>query len=597
MKKYRITALLVALLLLCSTLVMAIPDPEGEDGNWTGGCTDIMVGKNATADGSVIGTYSCDGAAYAHLEVVPAATYKEGAMLPVYYRPYPNNYNAYIGALDDEELLGEIPQVAETYRYIVNSVYYDNQNCGGVNEYGVGIGETTIGGWSSLRVPTKVGWMWAYSNYPSTSLMVLGLQRAKTAREAVQIIGALAEQYGYVQSGEHLTVSDKNEVWAMEIYGGGNDWKPEYWSPEEQDKLGAVWAAQRVPDGHIALSANSSRIGLITAEMVAAEKTKDKPDLLCSTNIFSLAERRGRWTSGTDFIWYKVYGNRSNASHSPREWSIVNKYAPSLGVKVEDPIFFSFEPDHKVAVQDIMDMYRDYVIGDPTYDVTMNAAYKLSNGSTSPMASFFGPSALHSLLKISPTRLVPTRSSVFTYVMQHKDWLPDPVGTVMWYTPGPALSGCYTPIYAGTTELPEAWSRTPMTEVDRESAWWAFTMVDGLSLIEWQNAIKDIKAVRDPAEAALLAEQAEVEAEAAALYNNERGKSEEKIKGKKADDKREELGKRAAEQYLTEYTNANLNAVADTYWDLVDYLMFKYYFRSGKSVPTTLPEVPAAAGM
>lgn len=584
MKRYRIIALLVVLLLLCSTLVTALPGPASEDGSWSGGCTDILVGKDATVDGSVIGTYSCDGAVYAELKVVPEATYRNGTMLPIYYRPYPNNYNAYVNALEEEELLGEIPQAAETYRYIVNSVYYDDQNCGGVNEYGVGIGETTIGGKKDLRVPTKVGWMWAYSNYPSTSLMTLGLQRAKTAREAVKIMGELAETYGYVQSGEHMTVSDKNEVWAMEIFGGGKDWTP------DSGKPGAVWAAKRVPDGEMAISANSSRLGLIE------EISEDGEDFLTSANVFTLAEEMEWWTPGEDFIWYKVYGNRGDA-HSEREWSIVNKFAPSLGVEVEDPIFFSFKPDEKVSVQDIMGMYRDYFTDIEGMDITLDEAYKLANGNTSPLASPFGPSALHSLLGLKTKRSVATRSSVFTYVMQHKDWLPDPVGTVMWYTPGPALSGSYTPIYAGTTELPEEWSYTPMTGIDRDSAWWAFTMVDGLSLIEWQNAIKDIAAVRDPMEATLLAEQAEVEAKAAELYENERGNSAVKIKGKKAAEKREEHGKRAAEQYLTKYTKANLNAVADTYWDLVDYLLFKYYFRVGKSVPTPAPEYRAAAGL
>lgn len=589
MKKYRITALLVTFLLVCSTLVTALPGPESEGGSWAGGCTDILVGKDATADGSVIGTYSCDGAAYAKLEVVPGATYREGTTLSIYYRPYPNNYNAYIDALDKEECLGEIPQAAETFRYIVNSVYYDGQNCGGINEHGVGIGETTIGGRRELRVPTKVGWMWAYSNYPSSSLMILGLQRAKTAREAVKIMGELAEEYGYVQSGEHLTVSDKNEVWAMEIFGGGNDWTPEIRA--ETGKPGAVWAARRVPDGHIALSANSSRIGFIEV------LEEDGEEFMCSANILDLAQEKGWWSPGTEFVWYRVYGNRNNDKHSVREWSIVNKFAPSMGVEVADPIFFSFEPDEKVAMQDIMDMYRDYFTGIEGMDLTMNDAYKLDNGSISPLASPFGPSALHNLLRISPQRAVATRTSVFTYVMQHKSWLPDPVGSVMWYTPGPALTGCYTPIYAGTTELPEAWSYTPMTEVERASAWWAFTMVEGLSLIEYLNVIKDIKAVRDPAEEELLAQQTAVETRAAELYKNERGKSAENIKGKKAEDKREEHGKLAAEQYLTDYTNAKLNAVFETYWDLVDYLMFKYYFRLGKNVPASIPALPAAAGM
>lgn len=569
MKKYRFIASLLVFLLICSSMITPFA-LENEEDSWLGGCTNILVGKEATVDGSVIGTYSCDGAIYAKTVVVPGATYKEGTTIPIYYRPYSRNYSQYIDNLTKEIKLGEIPQAAETYRYISHLVYYDEQNCGGVNEYGVSIGETTIGGNITLINPN--GWMYAYSNYANSSLMTLGLQRAKTAREAVKIIGTLAEKYGYAQSGEHLTITDKNEAWAMEIFGSGEDWTPECGKP------GAVWAAKRVPDGEIALSANSSRLGLIDSVV------EDGEDFMNSSNTFTLAEELGLWTEGTPFIWYMVYGNRRTGdSHSEREWSIINKFAPSLDVELSDPIFFSFKPDNKVAVQDVMNMYRDYFTGDTNLDPTLDEAYKLPDGNISPIASPFGPSALHQLLGISPTRSVATRSTVFTYVTQHKSWLPDSVGTCMWFTPGPALTGCYAPIYAGTTELPEAWTNTPKTNVDRQSAWWAFTMVDGLSLIEWQNSIEDIKKVRDTAETKFMEDQAQVESTVTALFGN----------GSNKPDKKVNQSEMAAEKYLTTYTVENLESVSETYWDLVDYLMFKYYFRSGKSIPATAPVVPA----
>lgn len=564
MKKNRFFAFLLIFLLICSSFITAFAS-ENEDGFWTGGCTNILVGKEASADGSVIGSYSCDGAIFAKTVVIPGTTHKKEATIPIYFKPYPNNYSQYLDALDNVVKLGEIPQVAETYRCIVNLVYYDEQNCGGINEHGVCIGETTIGGNRALRNPN--GWMFAYSNFPESSLMTLGLQRAKTAREAVKIIGSLAEKYGYAQSGEHLTISDKNEVWAMEIFGAGNQWTP------ESGKPGAVWAAQRVPDGEIALSANSSRIGLIEAVV------EDGEDFMNSSNTFTLAEELGLWTEGTPFIWFQVYGNRKDEI-SVREWSIINKFAPSLNAKPGDPIFFSFKPDEKVSVEDVMNMYRDY-LNDTDMDPTLDEAYRLPNGSISPMASPFGPSALHTLLGISPTRSVATRTSVFTFVTQHKEWLPDPVGTCMWYTPGPAMTGCFAPIYAGTTELPDDWTNTPKTYVDRDSAWWAFIMVDGLSLIEWQNAVADIKKVRDAAEAKFLEDQEEVETNVLALYGNGSGKPDKKIK----------QSNMAAEKYVTKYTCENLESVSDTYWDLVDYLMFKYFFRTGKSIPITAPVV------
>jgi dipeptidase len=239
---------------------------------------------------------------------------------------------------------------------------------------------------------------------------------------------------------------------------------------------------------------------------------------------------------------------------------------------------FSVEPDNPVSVQDVISIHRDYFTGIEDLDVTMNPAYYVGER-LSPLASPFGPTDLHRLLGITAQRSIATRSSVFVNVVQVRDWLPEPVKAVLWHGAGPAASTLHVPIHSGVTELPDEWTYTPKTDYDRDSAWWAFRLVDGLSLIKWQDAIKDIKAVRDPAEAALFVQQDEIESIAVDLYNEPKGWG----------------GEKAAKEFLTRYTNLSMTAVSDAYWELFDYLLFKYYFREGEYVTRTLsspyPEV------
>ena len=519
-----------------------------DDSFFRGGCTDILVGKDASVDGSVMGSYCCDGAIYSELRIIPGETHEPGTMIPLYYRPY----GVFDELYDEEDVyLGEIPQVEETYRYTANVVYIDDQWVGGLNEHGLYLGETTIGGRRDLR--NENAWLWVYSNFQETSLMSLALQRAKTARDAVQVMGELAETYGYRQFGEHVTVVDGNEVWAFEIFGPGPDWT------HDCDKPGAVWAAQRIPDDHVAFSANRSRI---------SEIIEDDPDnFMYSDNVYDLAEELELWEEGEPFVWYDVYGGRGDAL-SLREWSIYNMVVPSKNIeKGAEEWPFSFKPDNKLSVQDVIDIHRDYFTGIEGLDVTLDPAYEV-DGEKSPMASPFGPSALHSLLDVNQPRGVATNRSVFVNVAQVRDWLPDPVKGVLWHGAGPGVTTLHAPVYSGTTELPEEWTYTPKTDYDRDSAWWAFRLIDGLSLIKWQNIMEDIEAVRDPAEAAFFANQEQIEDVAVELYEETRGWG----------------GEKAAKEFVTRYTNSSLSAVSDTYWDLFDYLIFKYYFLMGEFV-------------
>lgn len=223
-------------------------------------CTSVVVGKDASVDGSVMTTHTCDGWYDARLVVVLGQTFESGAMTPIYK-------NICIMTRPDKELdkVGEIPQVEETYTYYHVGYPF-------MNEHQIMIGETTFGG----RPEFENGDAWMMIE----QLEILGLQRAKTARECIEIMGSLAEKYGYGDGGECLTVTDPNEAWHFEIMGPGPLWTP------ASGKPGAVWVAQRIPDGEVGVSANRARIGEINLD--------DKEILYSYYNSKTLNQRGGQ---------------------------------------------------------------------------------------------------------------------------------------------------------------------------------------------------------------------------------------------------------------------------------------------------------------
>ena len=557
MKKF--SGILFALVLVVSlTLVPAFADNGGAADTDSDACTDILVGKDATVDGSTIITYSCDGARYAKINHVPGETFPPGTMMPIYYRPYVGNYADYIYWLDKEVLKGEIPQVEETYAYNEIQVWLDEQRVGGINEYGLVTGETTIGGERVLR--NSEGLLYAYSNYKESSLLVLALQRCKTARDAVQVMGDLACDYGYAQTGEHISVTDGNESWAFEIFGPGPNW------PESGQ--GAVWCAYRIPDGEIGISCNRSRIGLID---------DDNPDyeFLHSDNVYTLAESLDLWDPDEDFVWCEVYGRRSSLESSTREWVVMDLLAPSQGFVEGGELPLTFVPDEPVSVQDIQFIYRYYFEGtdrDPTENPAFYYEYH-GEMVKSPMASPWGPRDLHTLLGIPRERVPATTSSAFAFIAQVRADLPDPIKGCLWFCLCPPASSCYIPVYSGATELPESWGNTDLCKINRDNAFWAFHLVDQLAVIKYQSTIQDIKGVRDPAEATFFAQQPDFEKAVVKVFRHPKG------------------GQAAAEELVTDYTNACMNAASDGYWELVDYMLFTYFFRASSGAPQELPTI------
>ncbi|GEM_PF-33716 len=529
-------------------------------------CTNILVGRDASVDGSTIASMSGDSViCFSYMHVVPRRQYPAGTTVPIVHRPFSNTYADYLVALGNEVQVGEIDQVEETYAYVDLDGGLDKQHGLGLNEHGVSIGETTIVGRPELE--NSAAWLMAVSSCPEGSLGALALQRAETAREAVEMIGELAEMYGYQQpgcGGEQLSISDGKEVWSLEIFGPGPNWTgPGCGLP------GAVWCAQRIPDGHVGISANRSRIGEIDFS--------NSDDFLYSDNVQTLAADQGWWTPGDPFLWYEAYAPDNCMTYcSLREWRVLSLVAPSLNLAPSDTRFpFSVEPDAPVSVQDVMQLHRDYYQG-TIYDIADDPELQV-NGELSPIVYpyyAYGEDELQKLLDPShlPRRTLAVRSGG-SYIAQVRDAAtPTAIKGCLWFGLGPASTTCYAPIYSGVTSLPERWGTTLMTKIDWESSFWAFDLVHELAHIRWQDAHADIAAVRDTAEATLFHAQPYVEQQLAHVASVS--------------------GEAAARACATTYTNNCLNAILDGYWSLVDYLLFTYFFLESDRFPRVLPEIP-----
>lgn len=485
-------------------------------------CTSIPVSKGATADGSVMTAHTCDGWYDARTWVVPGGRHQPGETVPIWQ-----------GLLHSDRTpakrLGEIPQAPETYKYFYAAYPY-------MNEHRVIMGETTIGNRKELSSTEGIMYI--------EQLQILALQRAKTAREAIKIMGQLAEEYGYIDAGECLTVGDPNEVWHFEIM------------PPGMLKKGAIWAAVRIPEGRVGVSANRSRIGRIDP--------KDSENYLCSANVFDVAIENGWWDpkSGEEFLFYEAYAPSNSLGSRRREWRVLSWAAPSLKLDPYASRFpFTVEAERKITVQDMMAIYRDTYEGtefDKANRPVWFARDAKGNWAKSPFASPHAGSELLNLLDIPNERNIAIpRCSYFT-ILQTRGWLPAGVGTLCWFGLNNPDTSVYVPIYAGVSSLPADYAtndRTKFSFANRDSAWWAFNFVDNWVDRRYQDMIKDVRAVRDPLEAEQFALQPAVEQAAAELYGTD---------------------PTLAERFLTGYTAGRCRTAVETYWNLAEQLLVKY---------------------
>jgi len=500
--------------------------------------------------------------------IMPAKKYPPGTKLPMYWNlPRPKTHQEYLANVrKGYDLVGYLP-VEETYRSIILAGNVENMTTGGMNEHGLSIAIEYLPMRSGLAC--KRGVVGPNSNHWTTSLIANGLMRAKTARQAIRVIGAMVERYGFQyyrapHAGVALPITDDKEAWLMEIFGPASDWIPDSGRP------GGVWCAQRIPDEQVGCSANRSRIGKVDL---------DKREMfMASPNIHSLAEELGIWKRGGPFVWHDVYGDPGSIYNSLREWRALSLAAPSLKLQFSgDPLVdrypFSVEPDEALTVRRLMAVMRDGYEETP-FDLTEHPVFN-PHGKKSSLARPWGPPELFKLLEIEPKRALCTPTSGYVFVAQLRSWLPDAIGNCLWFAYGPAYTSCFVPIYAGVTDLSDPWDCPPdYTQINRNQVQWNFRLAFSLANnLRYQDAVRDIQRVFQPAEAAFFKIQKNVERTAFEILKKE--------------------GDGGVGNFLNAYTQHGLRHVGYAYNELVDYLMFRYLVEHWEVAPPKLPIISA----
>ena len=487
------------------------------------GCTNFLVTKGASVDGSTMITYAADShTLYGELYYQPAKDYPAGALRDIY-------------EWDTGKFMGRIPQVSHTFSVV-----------GNMNEYQVAIGETTYGGREDLAI--QPGAIMDYG-----SLIYVALQRAKTAREAIEVMTDLVEKYGYASSGESFSISDPNEVWIFEMIGKGKGEK------------GAVWVAQRIPDGFISGHANQARITTFPIN--------DPDNCLFAKDIFSFAREKG-WFDGKnkDFSFSDVFApvDFSGARFSDarvfagfnKVYSGMKQYEEYILGHVKHDGENKFpsnrmplwvKPDKKISVQDVMGMMRDHYEGtalDMTRDIGAGP-FKLPYR-WRPL-SFEVDSANY-----VNERAISTQQTGFSFVTQSRSWLPDPIGGILWFGVDDTYSTCYVPMYCGITQIPECFKvgNGDMLTFSETSAFWVFNVVSNFTYLRYDAMIPDVLKVQKKLEDKFVAFTPSIDMAAQNLW----------IAGKK----NETL------QFLSDYSVSQANEMTSEWKKLSRFLFVKF---------------------
>ena len=436
-------------------------------------CTNLLVTKKASVDGSVMITYTCDGEFHPHLEYTPPARYLAGDSV---------NITDW-----DGNIRGKVKQARQTYAVI-----------GLMNEHQLAICETTFGGREELRNPEGLLHYW--------DMMQLALERAKTAREAIKVMTDLVAEYGYQSTGESFSIADTKEAWIMEMIGPG---------PGGQ---GAEWVALRIPDGYISCHANKARIGEFPLH--------DRENCLYSDNVISFAVQKGYYDprSGRPFRFCEAYcpATPKNQRYAgTRVWSIFRRAAPSKNfspdyhraVEAAKPYPLWIKPDRKLSVADVFALMRDHYEG-TDYDMTkgIDAGPYGTPNRWRPITW-----TLDSLDFYAWERPISTQQTAFSFVSQSRSWLPDPIGGVLWYGLDDTYTTCYMPLYCGINQVPKSFTVGSVGRFSWESAWWVFNFVANFANLKYSYMIEDIQAVQKEIEETSLALQPFVETTAVDL--------------------------------------------------------------------------------
>ena len=445
-------------------------------------CSNLIVGKKASVDGSVMVSYNADDyGMFGHLCHYPAGTHPNGSMRQIY-------------DWDSGVYHGEIEEAPVTYNVI-----------GNINEFQLSIGETTYGGREEMVDSTGI--------LDYGSLIYVTLQRAKTAREAISVMTSLVEKYGYNSEGETFSICDPNEAWIMEMQGTGAGSK------------GVVWVAMRIPDDAICAHANQSRIGKFNM--------KDKKNVLYSKNVISYARKMG-WFNGKDseFSWKNTYAFPDFSGRrfcDARVWSFFNHYADdfdrylpwALGKdKDAEDMPLWIVPNRKLSVADVENGMRDHYEGTAlALDTTSigGGIYEMPYRPTPLTFTVDGKQYFNE-------RPISTQQTAFTFVSQLRSWLPREIGGVLWFGNDDANMVAYTPVYCGNTTQPTCYNTKGADAVtfSADNAFWLCNMVSNMVYPRYSQLFPELKAVRDSLETSYFANQTSIEKQAADLYQTDK---------------------------------------------------------------------------
>ena len=505
-------------------------------------CSNLIVGKKASVDGSVLVSYNADDyGMFGYLCHYPAGTHPKGTMRQIY-------------DWDSGVYHGEIEEAPVTYNVI-----------GNINEFQLSIGETTYGGREEMVDSTGI--------LDYGSLIYVTLQRAKTAREAISVMTSLVEKYGYNSEGETFSICDPNEAWIMEMQGTGAGSK------------GVVWVALRIPDDAICAHANQSRIGKFNM--------KDKKNVLYSKNVISYARKMG-WFNGKDseFSWKNTYAFPDFSGRrfcDARVWSFFNHYADdfdrylpwALGKdKDAEDMPLWIVPNRKLSVADVENGMRDHYEGTAlALDTTSigGGIYEMPYRPTPLTFTVDGKQYFNE-------RPISTQQTAFTFVSQLRSWLPREIGGVLWFGNDDANMVAYTPVYCGNTVQPACYNTKGADAVtfSSDNAFWLCNMVSNMVYPRYSQLFPELKAVRDSLETSYFANQTSIEKQAADLYQTD---------------------KAAALKLLNNYSNAKADEMLASWKRLATRIIVKYNDmavkkeKDGKLLQSvTRPGYPASFG-
>ena len=475
-------------------------------------CTNFLIGKKASTDGSTMISYSADSYnLYGELYHWPATKYNAGEILKVY-------------EWDTGKYLGEIPQVLQTYNVL-----------GNMNEHQLAIGETTFTGRKELSDPLGI------MDYGS--LIYITLQRAKTAREAISIMTELVKDNGYYSTGESFSIADPNEVWVMELIGKG------------EGNKGAVWVAVRIPDDCVSAHANQARIQQFPLN--------DAENCIYSPDVISFAREKGYYSGkDADFSFAQAYAPIDFGALrfcEARVWSFFNnvnkdmaKYVTYAKGETTDPMPLYIKPDKKLSTRDVQNYMRDHYEG-------TELDWRNDYGA-GPFSSPYRWSPLTwevDSVEYCNERPISTQQTGFSFVSQSRSWLPNEIGGIIWFGIDDAAQSVYYPVYVGNTTVPEEMKvgNGDLLNFTWESAFWIHNWVSNMVYDRYSDKIEHVIELQNKIEGSFESQQQEIEEKALALYKE---------------------SKPEAIKFLNDYTNHSVTEGLKEWRKMGEYMMVKY---------------------